>query len=55
MGHAAAIDDYQVGILGRLDLFKAEAFEQLPNLLAFVLIYFAAKSIDRKSCHNMIQ
>jgi hypothetical protein len=29
-------------------------FEQLPNLLAFILIDFATKSIYGKSFHNMI-
>lgn len=54
MGHAAGVDDHQVGSLGCLNLPETEAFEQLANLLTFVLIDFAAKSINGKSLHGMV-
>jgi len=67
MSYAAGIDNDQIGlfsparirrepILGRcgIDLVESELFEQLSNLLAFVLIDFAAKSIYGKSLHNMV-
>jgi len=67
MSYAAGIDNNQIGLfspapmrrepmLGRwgIDLVESELFEQLSNLLAFILINFAAKSIYGKSFHNMV-
>ncbi len=45
MCYAAGVDNDQVGIFRRFDLAEAELFEQLSELLAFILIDFAAKSI----------
>jgi len=55
MRDAAGVDDCQLGPIAGFDLLQSEAFEQLPNLLALVLIDFAAKSIDGKSFHDMIR
>ena len=55
MGNAAGIDDNQVGLLFRGVLqIQAEPFKQLANLLTFVLVDFAAKSIYGKSFHNVL-
>ena len=54
MGYAAGIDNEQVGLFGRFGFMETELFEQLSNLLAFVLIYFTAKSIYGKILHNMV-
>ena len=55
MGNAAGIDDNQVGLLfsGFIQV-ESEPLEQLSNLLAFILIDFAAKSIYGKSFHNVV-
>ena len=55
MGHATRMYDNQVGLLGPFGLAESTVFEQLSNLLAFVLVDLAAKSIDGKSPHNVIQ
>jgi len=54
MGYTAGVDDNQVGLAGRFGFLQAELFEQLANLLAFVLVNFAAKGIYGKSRHYMI-
>jgi len=67
MGYAAGIDNNEVGlfspapirrepVLNRcgIDLGESEPFEQLSNLLAFVLIDFATESIYGKSFHNKV-
>ncbi len=54
MSYAAGIDNGQIGFFKRFDLVKSEPFEQFSNLLAFVLIDLAAKSIYGKSLHNMV-
>ena len=67
MSYAAGIDNNQIGLfrpapvrreptLNRcgIDLVESELFEQLSNLLAFVLIDFAAKGFNGKSFHNMV-
>ena len=54
MSYAAGIDNGQVGFFKRFDLVESEPFEQFSNLLAFVLINFAAKGIYGKSLHNMV-
>ena len=45
MSYAAGIDNNQVGFFEKFALMESELFEQLSNLLAFILIDFAAKSI----------
>jgi len=54
MGYAAGIDNNQVGFIRHFDMFESKLLEQLPNLLAFILINFAAEGIYGKSLHNMI-
>ena len=54
MSYAAGIDNGQVGLFRRFDLVESEPLEQLSNLLALVLVDFAAKSIYGKGLHNMI-
>ena len=55
MGNAAGVDDNQVRLCRQgVNLAQAEPFQQLANLLAFVLIYLAAESIYGKSSHDMI-
>jgi hypothetical protein len=53
-GYAAGIDHDEVRFPGRLGLAKSELFEQLSNLLAFVLVNLAAKGIYGKGRHNVI-
>ncbi len=45
VSYAAGIDHHQVRLFGRFRLLKTELFEQLSDLLALVLIDFAAKGI----------
>ena len=54
MGNAAGVDNNQIRLVSGFDLAESEPFEQLSNLLAFVLVDFAAKSIYGKSFHNVI-
>ena len=54
MSNAACVDYSKVGFFGGFDRAETELFEELANLLAFVLIDFAAKSIYGKSLHNKI-
>ena len=54
MSYTAGIDDNEIGFFGWFALMKSELFEQFVNLLCFVLIDFAAKSIYGKSFHNKI-
>ena len=54
MGNAAGIDHYQVGLLGWLGVFQAQFFEEFSDLLAFILVDFAAESAYGKSSHNMV-
>lgn len=54
MGDAAGIYDNKIGPLRCFDLVKTKPFEKLTNLLAFILINFAAESIYGKGFHNMI-
>ena len=54
MSYAACVDNDQVRFLELLDIVESEPFEQLSNLLAFILIDFAAKGVDGKSIHNML-
>ncbi len=51
MSNAAGIDNDKVCVLSDLDLGEIESFEQFSNLLAFVLVDFAAKRFDGKSIH----
>lgn len=53
MSYTAGIDDNEIGFFGWFTLLKSELFEQFVNLLCFVLIDFAAKSIYGKSFHNL--
>lgn len=50
----AGIDNDKVRPFGSIDVCKTEFFEQLPNLLTFVLIDFAANGVYRKCFHNML-
>ena len=54
MGHAAGVHNQQVGLLRTLGFAQTMLLQQLSNLLAFVLIDFAAKSIYGKSPHNVV-
>jgi hypothetical protein len=55
MSYATGVDYYQVGmLLRRLGRTESEALQQFPNLLAFVLIDFAAQGIHSKGSHSMI-
>jgi len=54
VSYATGIDNKQVGFLGWFYIVESDLFEKLSNLLAFILIDFAAKSIYGKSLHNMI-
>jgi len=53
MSNTAGVDDNQVGLLGGLKFMQSEPLEQLPNLLALILINFTAKGIYGKSHHNL--
>ena len=53
MSYAAGIDDNQISFFGWFAFMKSELFEQLLNLLGFVLIDFTAESIYVKSLHNL--
>ncbi len=53
MSYTAGIDDNEVGVFGWFALMKSELLKQFMNLLGFVLIDFAAKSIYGKSFHNL--
>ena len=50
-GNAAGVDDNQVGRAVGIDLCKSELFEELSDLLAFVLVDFATERVDGKSFH----
>lgn len=52
--YAAGIDHDDIGSAGRVGPAKSELFEKLSNLLTFVLVDLAAKSIYGKSCHDVI-
>lgn len=53
MSNAASIDDDEVcAFAGVVGLLKSQALEQLSDLLAFVLVYFAAQCINGESFHN---
>jgi len=54
MSYAAGIDNDQVGFFKRFDLVESEPFEQFSNLLALVLVDFAAQSLYGESVHNVI-
>jgi hypothetical protein len=54
MSNAAGIDNNQFGFVSGLNLDQAQPFEQLPNLLGFVLIDFTAEAVCGKSFHNMV-
>jgi hypothetical protein len=54
MSDAAAVYYGQVGPVGYSNVGEAVPLKQLSNLLAFVLVDFAAKGIYRKSFHNML-
>ena len=54
MSNAAGVDYSKVRFFGGFDPAETELFKKLANLLAFVLIDFAAKSIYGKSFHNKI-
>jgi hypothetical protein len=54
MCYAAGINNGQVGFFGQFDFPEPEIFELLSNLLAFILIYFAAKRIYGKRLHCML-
>jgi len=48
VSYTAGIDKSQIRFFGWFDFLESELFEQLSNLLAFILIDFAAKSIYGK-------
>jgi len=52
--YAAGVNDDEVRFLGCVELAQSELFEQFSNLLAFVLIDFAAKGIYGKGLHNVL-
>jgi hypothetical protein len=54
VSYAAGIDHHKVRLSGRFGHSKTEFFEQLSDLLALVLIDFAAKSIYGKSLHILV-
>ena len=54
MGYAACIDNHKVWSLRNFSIVEAKLLKKLPNLLAFILINFAAEGIYGKSFHNMI-
>jgi hypothetical protein len=54
MSYTTGMNDSQVGFLRPLGFAKPALLEQLSDLLAFILINFAAKSIYGKSPHNVI-
>ena len=54
MSYAAGVDNNQIGLVGVFTAVEAKLFEQLSNLLTFILIDFTAKSIYGKSSHSML-
>ena len=54
MGHAAGVDDDKIALFRRFDPFQAQLAQQFSNLLAFVLVDFAAKRYYGKCSHNVI-
>jgi len=54
MSYTAGVDNGKVGFFRIKNLFQAELFEKLANLLALVLIDLAAESIYGKSLHHMV-
>ena len=54
MGYAAGIDNNQAGLFRHFDLVESESLKQFSNLLAFILIDFAAKIFYGKSLHIMV-
>ena len=54
MSYAAGVDKNQIGLASGIDLVESETFEEFSNLLALVLIYFAAESIYGKSFQSMV-
>lgn len=54
MGNTAGVHDKQVGFDGPLGLVQTMLLQQFSYLLAFVLIDFAAKSINGKSPHTVV-
>ena len=54
MGNATGIDNNQVWSMGVFGLDQRKVFEILSNLLAFILVNFAAERVYGKSLHNML-
>jgi hypothetical protein len=54
MGYATGVDHDKIGSFRRFDLFEAALFEKFSNLLAFVLVHFAAERNYGKCSHNVI-
>ena len=54
MSYTAGVNNDQVRLLDRMDHMESEPLEKFSNLLAFVLVDFAAKGIYGKSRHYMI-
>jgi hypothetical protein len=50
--HRAAVEDSKVGKLGRIGLHQALRSQERGELLRFVLVDFAAQSLDRKGFHS---
>ena len=55
MSNAASIDNDEVcAFAGVVGLLESQALEELSDLLAFVLVYFAAQRVNGESFHNMV-
>jgi hypothetical protein len=54
VGDTTRINNNEIRFRGGYSDMKPELFEEFSNLLAFVLIYFTAKSTDRKCSHDVI-
>jgi len=54
MSYAAGVNNNQIGLIAVFTVVEAKLFEQLSNLLAFILIDFTAKSIYGEGSHSML-
>ena len=54
MSYTAGVNNDQVRLLDRMDHVESEPLEKFSNLLAFILVDFAAERIYGKSLHSML-
>jgi len=55
VSNAASIDDYEVcTFAGVVGLLESQTLKELSNLLALVLVDFAAQCVNGESFHNKV-